>query len=254
MMIVDLKSIPLNFVGSFSHYHSIFAEPGSETRIDKTYQIRRTRAILRKRGFLFLERSRMINSFDNRLMSNSRASKLVAAMNNREFVRIHRKFEDSPIRGYVLGVGAKFFLLLLVSDRIRFDGFECFRIADVVHVQADPYVDFVEAALKKRGLRRPRKPRIDLESAERILLSARKAFPLITIHLEKREPDVCYIGRVFGVGGDRVSLLGIDPHAKWDEEPEKYPLDQITRINFGGDYETALHVVGGDPPVVPQAG
>jgi hypothetical protein len=44
----------------------------------------------------------------------------------RTFVRFSRRFEQSAIRGYVLDVGPRFFLFALVSDRIWFDGFECF--------------------------------------------------------------------------------------------------------------------------------
>ena len=51
-------------------------------------------------------------------------------------VRISRRFESSPIRGYVIEVGPTFFLLALVSDRLWFDGFECFRIADLKMVES----------------------------------------------------------------------------------------------------------------------
>jgi hypothetical protein len=47
----------------------------------------------------------------------------------------------------------------------------------------------------------------------------------------------------------RVSLLEIGPDAKWDDSPEEYPVAEITRVSFGGEYENALHLVGGDPVV-----
>lgn len=168
-------------------------------------------------------------------------------MGGRQLVRFNTRFDDTSIRGYVSDVGADFFLLALVSDRLRWDGFECFRIKDVQDLRPDPYVGFVEAALKKRGLRRPRKPKIDLQSVEHLLLSAGKAFPLVTIHMEKKDPDVCFIGSVRGVSDGKLSLLGISPHAQWDTNPDAFPLRRITRVNFGGEYEEALHLVGGDP-------
>ena len=152
------------------------------------------------------------------------------------------------MRGYVLDVGPKFFLLSLVSDRIWFDGFECVRVSDVIAIKPDPYADFAERALKKRGERVPKKPRVDLERIEALLLSASRAFPLLAIHLEQADPDVCWIGRVRGVGRGRVSLLEINPDARWDQEPREHRLSKITRVNFAGDYENALHLVGGDPP------
>jgi hypothetical protein len=71
-------------------------------------------------------------------------------------------------------------LLALVSDRIWFDGFECFRINDLRDLRPDPYALFAEAALKKRDERRPKKPRVSVANIEDLLLSAGKAFPLVT--------------------------------------------------------------------------
>ena len=180
-------------------------------------------------------------------MPTKRASKLVDAMRRHEFIRFSRRFESSKIRGYVLDVGPQFFLLALVSDRLRFDGFECFRIAHVKDLRLDPYASFAEAALRKRGEGRPKKPRISVATIEDVLLSAGKAFPLVTIHREQVDPDVCWIGRVQGVNNGLVSLLEIGPDAVWDDTPEEYRIKEITRVNFGGDYEDALHLVGGEP-------
>jgi hypothetical protein len=47
-----------------------------------------------------------------------------------------------------------------------------------------------------------------------------------------------------------VTLLEIGPDAVWDDSPAKYRITKITRVGFGADYENALHLVGGEPPVV----
>ena len=86
-------------------------------------------------------------------------------------------------------------------------------------------------------------------SIEELLLSAGRAFPLVTIHRERIDPEVCFIGRVQGIDRGRLSLLEIGPDAKWEDSPEEYRVGEITRVNFGGDYETALHLAGGDPLV-----
>src|SRR5262249_31589272 len=153
------------------------------------------------------------------------------------------------ILGYVLDVGPRFFLLALVSDRIRFDGFECFRCGDVRNLAPDLYTAFVETALTKRREPRPKKPRVSVGSIGELLLSAGRAFPVVTIHRESVDPEVCWIGRVQGIHWGRLSLLEIGPDAKWQDSPQEYRVSEITRVNFGGDYEGALHLVGGDPAV-----
>ncbi len=169
-------------------------------------------------------------------------------MRDDRLVRFSRRFEEGTVRGYALEIGPTFFLLALVSDRIWFDGFECFRVGDVKKLRKDDYAKFAETALNSRGERRPKKPRVSVQNVEELLRSASKAFPLVTIHREKFDPDVCWIGRVVDVSGGRVSLLEIGPDAKWEDSPTEYRLSEITHVNFGGDYEAALYLVGGEPP------
>src|ERR1035438_2675539 len=180
-------------------------------------------------------------------MSTKRSARLMDAMRDQRLVRFSRRFESSTIGGYVMDVGPRFFLFAQVSDRIRFDGFECSRCSDVKELRPDPHVSFVETALLKRAERKPKKPRVSVGGIEELILSAGRAFPLVTIHREQVAPGVCWIGRVLGVDSGRVSLLAIDPDAKWEEAPTEYRVVEITRVSFGGDYENALHLVGGAP-------
>jgi hypothetical protein len=167
-----------------------------------------------------------------------------------QFLRFSHRFEDVPIRGYVVDIGPTFFLMALVSGDLWLDGFECFRLNDVAEVMPDPYTDFAEAALRKRRQRLPKKPPVSVASIEELLCTAGRTFPLVTIHCEEIDPEVCWIGQVLGIKRGRLCLLEINPNAKWDSKPIQYRLREITRVNFGGDYESALHLVGGDPPTV----
>lgn len=180
-------------------------------------------------------------------MGKKYVTELKNAQHAKQFLRFSRRFENSHIRGYIFDVGPKFFLMALVSDRIWFDGFECFRLSDVSELIADPYTRFVETALRKRHERMPRKPRVSVSNIEELLLTAGRACPLVTIHREEVDLGVCCIGRILGVQRGRVSLLEISPDATWDDKPSTYPLGDITRVNFGGDYEKALQLVAEDP-------
>jgi hypothetical protein len=180
-------------------------------------------------------------------MAKTCLSQLKNARLARQFVRFSQRFEDYPIRGYVLDIGPSFFLMALVSDRLWFDGFECFRLSDVRGVTADPYAHFAESALRKRRERVPNKPRVSVTSIEKLLLTAGRAFPLVTIFREQVDPDLCWIGRILSVKQGHVSLLEMNPDASWENKPNTYLLKEITRVNFGGDYEKALHLVAAAP-------
>lgn len=81
----------------------------------------------------------------------ARASQLVNVMHERRLVRFSRRFEVSSICGYVLDVGPQFFLLALVSDRIWFDGFECFRVSDVSNLRTDPLCRIRRGGFEEAG-------------------------------------------------------------------------------------------------------
>ena len=180
--------------------------------------------------------------------SDAVGSRLIHARGQSVFVKFERPFEPGTFEGYVLDVGPQFFLLAVVREDMRFDGFSCLRIADVRRLQAPAkYAAFAEAALRKRGEYLAEKPTIDLSNISNLLRSADVLFPLITIHRERVDPDVCHIGRVATINNSTVSLLEIGPDAAWDSELCSYKLREITRVDFGGGYEEALHLVGGHP-------
>jgi hypothetical protein len=183
-------------------------------------------------------------------VANKTSSQLKRAMRNGRLVRLSRRFENYLIHGYIFDVGPKFFLLALVSDHIWFDGFECFRISDVKKVNSEPNAKFVEAALKKRGEQKPKKPAVSVETIQELLVSASESFPLVTIHRDVVSANACWIGRVLEVSRGNASLLEINPDASWDKRPSEYRLSEITRVGFGAEYEEALHLVGGDSPKI----
>jgi hypothetical protein len=172
----------------------------------------------------------------------------LTSIDGKTFVRFARRYEPGWIMGYVLDVGPEFFLLALVSDLIRFDGFTCTRIKDVrkLQVRTDG-PRFPEKALKKRGLRIPKRPKVDLSNIKTLVETAGQAFPVVTIHRERVNSEICHIGNVVAVGKRRVSLVEIDPDAVWEDQPTEYKLSEITQVEFGGDYEDALLLVGGAP-------
>jgi hypothetical protein len=91
---------------------------------------------------------------------------------------------------------------------------------------------------------RPYRPPVAVNNLAKLLLTASRAFPLVTIHREKVDGAACWIGRLVDVAKGRVTLLEIGPDATWDDRLQTYRLSEITRVDFGGDYEGALYLIG----------
>ena len=179
-------------------------------------------------------------------MQKTTKSRLALALRDKVLVRFASALERGTVNGYVLDIGPQFFLIALVSDGLRLNGFQCYRLSDIRKLQVpDKYARFHEAVLKKRGQRIPKKPPVVVSSLARLLLTANRAFPLVTIHRERVDRSACWIGRVVGLRKGRVTLVEIGPDASWYDEPGTYRLSEITRVDFGGDYEDALHLIGG---------
>lgn len=169
---------------------------------------------------------------------------LAQAMRERLLIRFHRRFEDGWVRGYAVGIGPDFLMLAEVSDHLRFNGFGCYSLAEVKNLQPAPYPAFVEAALEKLGETQPDTPAVALNSVDDLVTTAGALFPVITVHTEAE----VHIGAVVSLEGGVVWMRDIGPDAAWDAQPKARRLDDLTRIDFGGAYETALALVGGPAP------
>ncbi len=181
-------------------------------------------------------------------MARVRDSKLREAYSNAIVLSFSNPYQDGWTHGYVLDIGPQFFLLGLIDDNIKFNGFQCLLISDLRQMKVpDPHEDFIVAALRKRRERIERKPDINLSSLSALLKSANALFPLVTIHRERIKPGECAIGRVLDISENSFLLLTIDPDAVWEDKPTRFRLRDVTRVEFGGGYEEALHLVGRNP-------
>lgn len=187
-------------------------------------------------------------------MASKKKSQLLTALSNALVVKFWNPYDQGSTHGYVLDIGPQFILLGLIDDNIKFNGFQCLLISDVKRLKVpDPYEDFIVAALRKRGQSIKNKPGIDLGSLPALLKSANALFSLVVIHRERIKPDTCVIGKVIDIKENHLLFLEIGPDAVWEDKPSKIRLSDITRVEFGGGYEEALHLVGGNPKPVKKS-
>jgi hypothetical protein len=79
-------------------------------------------------------------------MPRKTKSLLALALRKKFLVRFASAFERGTVNGYVLDIGPQFFLIALVSDGLRLNGFQCYRLSDVRKLQVpDKYARFHKA-------------------------------------------------------------------------------------------------------------
>lgn len=165
-------------------------------------------------------------------------------------VRIERDaFETGWLTGYVVATGPKYFALELVTASARLDGIACIRYTDVTTFGPEERAGFMAKALKVRGEARATQAPLSLVSLPKLLESASKAFPIITLHVPDDEMDgyACYIGRVVALNAASVDFHHITPDGEWEKRLSEIPFSEIVRVDVGGDYEDALFLVAGKP-------
>lgn len=172
--------------------------------------------------------------------------RLGRAQDELALVRIDRGSDVDSIDGYVVSVGAEWLLLAVLDHAIVLDGHTALRLEDVRRVRSRSSGDMAQQALDLREQWPPGPPavQVDLDSTWAMLTSLMTQ-PLVTVHPENEDADICFVGVPVGLGDRSLRLLEVTPRAVWASRPTKFRLDDITRIDIGGRYEQALLSVAG---------
>jgi len=164
-------------------------------------------------------------------------------------VRIHRRLRRVPtLDGFVVGIGIRWVILHRCTDDLDLDGYTAVRRKHVRRAELLDESSLPAQALRRMG-RRPT-PALDVEptTTGTLLRTLADAFDVLTVHPEERDPKIFWIGQVTGFGTKSVSLWPVDAAARWEPVPISLPFGVITRVDFGGRYETALAAVAGPSP------
>lgn len=94
----------------------------------------------------------------------------------------------------------------------------------------------------------PGSPNVELSGRVATIESARAAAPMVAVHVEFYRPDICWEGRILNVDDKEVHLLEVSTEGVWLRKPRVIDTEDVTRLDFGGDYERALALVAGEPP------
>jgi hypothetical protein len=182
--------------------------------------------------------------------SKALRAELETAAREQARLRLSRSIRGSDkVDGFVVGLGQAWVLVAVLDPNMYLNGFAALRLADVKRVERRGGPDsFAGKALAARGEWPPHGADVNLDDLAELIRSAAAVAPLVTLHIEAADPDVCFIGRPVGFTRRWVHLLQISPEAEWDVEPARWEFTEVTRVDFGGRYEEALSRVGGPPP------
>jgi len=162
-------------------------------------------------------------------------------------VEFDRKPLDlNKLVGFVLQLTDALTLVQPVDfNRMELNGYSVIRNKDVHRWRPVGPETCTGRVLKLKGICPEPLKGLDLSSWRELLASAASLFPLLTLHREKLNPRVCYVGRVSSMTEKVVALKKIDPDARWGDT-KRYRFRDLTKVDFGGGYEQALALVAAD--------
>jgi hypothetical protein len=144
------------------------------------------------------------------------------------------------ITGFVLDFNDSLILLhLLEWDSFTLNGYIVIRAQDINRQRVFEKKGCWQSKAAKANKLKPIHPRVSISSLEEAIKSVCKKFPVITVEKELVVRDACWIGKPAVFTAKTVAIHDLDTSAEWAGKI-KFKLKDITRLAFGGGYETAL--------------
>ncbi len=147
---------------------------------------------------------------------------------------------NERIVGFVLDFNDSLVLLhLLEWNTFTLNGYIVIREQDINRQKVFDKKGCWQSKAVRANRLKPIDPGISISSIEEAIKSACKKFPVITVEKELIVGDACWIGTPAEFTAKTITIYDLNTSAEWSGK-SKFNLKDITRLAFGGGYETAL--------------
>lgn len=125
-------------------------------------------------------------------------------------------------------------------DTFRLNGYTAILDADIKDFRVfDRSTYWQHRAVKHYQLEPTPLPTVSIASLSALLSTVAAQFPFVTVHRERINPDVCYIGPLAKLSRETFTIEDLNYYAEWTG-PRRIRFKDLTRLDFGGGYEAAL--------------
>lgn len=152
-----------------------------------------------------------------------------------------RKKNLGRISGYVVDVSESLILLQRFDwDTFQLNGYSVICSDDIASYRFFDKKKYWQFRAIQHLKLKPKAPAgISASSLPVLLKSAAKIFPLLTIHRDKINNEVCYIGKLTAVSHKTFTIEDLNCNAEWTGS-RQFRFADVTMVDFGGGYENAL--------------
>lgn len=167
----------------------------------------------------------------------------------KKIFEIDRAIKDVPtLRGFIVDFSEELLLLhQLDVDTFSLNGYTAVQIRDVKRYGEATRGNWYYKAASHFGVTPAHPERIELDSLSALVRSVAQRHPLITLHPERKNPDICYVGHLSSIELKRFSIHDLNSNCLWAGQ-RSLKFADISRIDFADRYSQGLWVAARNKP------
>lgn len=142
--------------------------------------------------------------------------------------------------GYILEYTDVFLVLEKYDSDCHYDGLSVFFRTNISRIRWGGNDIGSVSTLIDQSQRLPEKPDLELTSIETVLRDVYAMYGHVTVHIQDLDTDVCFIGQIQEMDNESILIHEFGSKSTLDRKFILLSLDDITRVDAGGQYESSL--------------
>ncbi len=168
-------------------------------------------------------------------------TKYISKLKNEQILAdFYTDYYDESDYGFVVDFNDEFLLIEKFDVECNYDGLSIFLQHNISRIRWSGNAIESVAKLIDTSKRKTETIHIDLTSIQTILQSVNKLYNHLTVHIQDIDKEVCFIGQIHEIDESSVVIHEFGTRSSLDRKFILISLDNITRIDAGGQYENNL--------------
>jgi hypothetical protein len=147
---------------------------------------------------------------------------------------------DESDYGFVLDFNDDYLLIEKFDDECKYDGLSIFFRQNISRIRwsgndIESVSKLIDTSKRQKG-----EMNINLTSIQTVLESVNSAFNHLTVHIQDIDKSVCFIGQIHEMDDHSIVIHEFGTKSSLDRRFILLELDDITRVDAGGQYENNL--------------
>jgi hypothetical protein len=148
---------------------------------------------------------------------------------------------DESDYGFVIDFNDDFLLIENFDNDCNYDGITIFMLQNITRIRwSGNDMESVAKLIDGSQRQKEKLTNIDLSSVQTILQSVNRLYNHLTVHIQDIDKDIYFIGQIHEMDENSIVIHEFGPRTSLDRKFILLSIDDITRVEAGGRYESNL--------------